>query len=149
MVAARGFEIRKLRKFRMVAFAWADRSGSGGPSYWILATFGIVNCGSGRLTRITLPSTLRVNRRRVGRDSRRSWAEVDSRPRKVERGNGVQIAGLAPGGWGKAPGVRGLRPALPGLMNGGVGFSSWGWGRIGRSEEHTSELQSLRHLVCR
>src|SRR5262245_16713901 len=24
-----------------------------------------------------------------------------------------------------------------------------GWGEDGRSEEHTSELQSLRHLVCR
>src|SRR5438045_7685170 len=23
------------------------------------------------------------------------------------------------------------------------------WERLGRSEEHTSELQSLRHLVCR
>src|SRR5262245_55715084 len=26
-------------------------------------------------------------------------------------------------------------------------FANWAWG--GRSEEHTSELQSLRHLVCR
>src|SRR5437899_4372555 len=25
----------------------------------------------------------------------------------------------------------------------------WSWGWHGRSEEHTSELQSLRHLVCR
>src|SRR5205814_3579760 len=27
--------------------------------------------------------------------------------------------------------------------------SSGGWGSSPRSEEHTSELQSLRHLVCR
>src|SRR5205814_2680325 len=26
---------------------------------------------------------------------------------------------------------------------------SWGLAWLGRSEEHTSELQSLRHLVCR
>src|SRR5262245_62291842 len=35
---------------------------------------------------------------------------------------------------------------------GGRGFVSGrsvGVGRVGRSEEHTSELQSLRHLVCR
>src|SRR5947199_1641031 len=25
----------------------------------------------------------------------------------------------------------------------------WSWGEVTRSEEHTSELQSLRHLVCR
>src|SRR5437899_8125862 len=30
-----------------------------------------------------------------------------------------------------------------------VAQSIRGRGRIGRSEEHTSELQSLRHLVCR
>src|SRR5205814_7221061 len=27
--------------------------------------------------------------------------------------------------------------------------TTWRFGRGGRSEEHTSELQSLRHLVCR
>src|SRR5262245_65897208 len=32
-------------------------------------------------------------------------------------------------------------------MRGHAGFGLWR--EIGRSEEHTSELQSLRHLVCR
>src|ERR1039458_1352833 len=32
------------------------------------------------------------------------------------------------------------------LARGGRAFSPWG---AGRSEEHTSELQSLRHLGCR
>src|ERR1035441_4841476 len=27
--------------------------------------------------------------------------------------------------------------------------TDWRWGFVFRSEEHTSELQSLRHLVCR
>src|ERR1039458_2491848 len=35
-------------------------------------------------------------------------------------------------------------PALPRLMGADVG----GQGMAPRSEEHTSELQSLRHLVC-
>src|ERR1039458_9058486 len=30
-----------------------------------------------------------------------------------------------------------------------VGYSMGGYGALARSEEHTSELQSLRHLVCR
>src|SRR5437899_7167699 len=32
---------------------------------------------------------------------------------------------------------------------GWLGESTIEWARRGRSEEHTSELQSLRHLVCR
>src|SRR5258705_7582235 len=36
-------------------------------------------------------------------------------------------------------------PTLSGFMSGNSGYPT----RIGRSEEHTSELQSLRHLVCR
>src|SRR3989441_2660461 len=32
---------------------------------------------------------------------------------------------------------------------GGVGSLPRAWRRVGRSEEHTSELQSLAYLVCR
>src|ERR1039458_10314696 len=43
------------------------------------------------------------------------------------------------------------------LFRSGIGATRIGWGAVGRrsrvsdcrSEEHTSELQSLRHLVCR
>src|SRR5205814_2936758 len=37
------------------------------------------------------------------------------------------------------------RPYSPGEMR----LSFLGWNAVARSEEHTSELQSLRHLVCR
>src|SRR2546425_4073013 len=41
-------------------------------------------------------------------------------------------------------------PEMPGLVGRRL-FGSWhlGFGRPGRSEEHTSELQSLAYLVCR
>src|SRR5471030_3477333 len=40
------------------------------------------------------------------------------------------------------------------LIFGAIRIAGWLWRRqeamgLGRSEEHTSELQSLRHLVCR
>src|SRR5205814_9221809 len=34
-------------------------------------------------------------------------------------------------------------------QNQGGTFDTWARAEIARSEEHTSELQSLRHLVCR
>src|ERR1035441_10849145 len=42
-------------------------------------------------------------------------------------------------------------PASPSLMNPrpSSGTMATPWSRFKRSEEHTSELQSLRHLVCR
>src|ERR1035438_4674353 len=43
-----------------------------------------------------------------------------------------------------------LVPGLPLAYIGNVSrTTASGRGRCGRSEEHTSELQSLRHLVCR
>src|SRR5437899_8405482 len=35
------------------------------------------------------------------------------------------------------------------LSSGGIGSALAGGWQLSRSEEHTSELQSLRHLVCR
>src|SRR5438045_4457714 len=40
------------------------------------------------------------------------------------------------------------RQALPGVPSTGVALQKGSLG-VARSEEHTSELQSLRHLVCR
>src|SRR5437899_9710637 len=37
----------------------------------------------------------------------------------------------------------------PTILLGSFGSRYMTGGRVGRSEEHTSELQSLRHLVCR
>src|SRR5262245_64337987 len=48
------------------------------------------------------------------------------------------------GRWSPAPSARTSRPSHP------AGPGRWGLEvRAERSEEHTSELQSLRHLVCR
>src|SRR5258705_2010012 len=54
-------------------------------------------------------------------------------------------AGAEPTGTGQR-GTAGQR-ARPGQRAGGPGARRAG--RVSRSEEHTSELQSLRHLVCR
>src|ERR1035438_891375 len=40
-------------------------------------------------------------------------------------------------------------PSLPNWPACVTGSSCWNADRLTRSEEHTSELQSLRHLVCR
>src|SRR5436853_3703659 len=46
--------------------------------------------------------------------------------------------------------VAGLQPEQPGAGGDGVGRGGHELERrVPRSEEHTSELQSLRHLVCR
>src|SRR5947199_497788 len=45
-----------------------------------------------------------------------------------------------------------FRSKVAGISRSGEKFplsDGFGWVRMGRSEEHTSELQSLRHLVCR
>src|ERR1039458_10746763 len=52
------------------------------------------------------------------------------------------------GGRGRAEGCR-HRPLLRLLPDGEVSEYPAGVPRVARSEEHTSELQSLRHLVCR
>src|SRR5258705_5587721 len=58
------------------------------------------------------------------------------------RSIGAIIGGIAGGGKGAAIGA-----AAGGGVGGGV--QAAGHGQQIRSEEHTSELQSLRHLVCR
>src|SRR5262245_56822620 len=46
--------------------------------------------------------------------------------------------------------VQNLGVLLPGVsVSGGLTLNGVGTQDVGRSEEHTSELQSLRHLVCR
>src|ERR1039458_6928786 len=52
--------------------------------------------------------------------------------------------------WAKSPAPRvGMRPRCTIPARPRVGAASVGAPRCPRSEEHTSELQSLRHLVCR
>src|SRR3712207_9021005 len=52
---------------------------------------------------------------------------------------------------GGGPAVRTARPCPSGCSRGRRGLRSQrtGRGRAGRSEEHTSELQSRQYLVCR
>src|SRR5258705_4054038 len=49
---------------------------------------------------------------------------------------------------GAAPRSRLYRELRP-ITNNAIGIRDWAQLTIERSEEHTSELQSLRHLVCR
>src|SRR5262245_62604848 len=42
-----------------------------------------------------------------------------------------------------------LNPKTPFFYDYHRGHAHYVWGLLTRSEEHTSELQSLRHLVCR
>src|SRR5439155_26645888 len=67
--------------------------------------------------------------------------------------------GIVGGGSGMATGIRTCRPAYgvvgkasgaePILMPGSKFKGRWAGCRVIRSEEHTSELQSRGHLVCR
>src|ERR1035438_10782117 len=65
--------------------------------------------------------------------------------------NGLPLSSMAPGAWGAASGAAtpeaSGKPASPTLIT----PATWPLDNMGwyRSEEHTSELQSLRHLVCR
>src|ERR1035438_6900070 len=90
---------------------------------------------------------------------------ICSWPRCTALSNGVGLApALATGGGGGSSassigsgtpagfgatgteGTEGTEAAFDGVETAFAGVPSWG---RGRSEEHTSELQSLRHLVCR
>src|SRR5437899_8202164 len=88
--------------------------------------------------------------------------EFESFVKLLGFGNGRAIVGLAGHDqcgrlyFGDKIGERPLHVivrAVPGKARGPVFGNEWNVGRerkaIPRSEEHTSELQSLRHLVCR
>src|ERR1035438_10162740 len=62
-----------------------------------------------------------------------------------------QDRGFSPISVGSAKPYRGINTVVLWAQSQNRGYSSalWGTYQQWRSEEHTSELQSLRHLVCR
>src|SRR5205814_10467386 len=101
-------------------------------------------CRAPRAAPLALHDALPISRLRRGGPS--VWG-VWGAPR-VEGRHGFAGATRAFGGFGgpfEAPHVLSLRAAAGNAAGRGLGDRA----RELRSEEHTSELQSLRHLVCR
>src|SRR5262245_64059424 len=61
----------------------------------------------------------------------------------------ISLIDVAGPRWGAGAQRRTQRPCSLEKRRGGVNWNRCWRGRTCRSEEHTSELQSLRHLVCR
>src|SRR5258705_12697706 len=88
-------------------------------------------------------TTLFRSRDRSGLDERQVGLQPSETLRGRRRGRGRRLGWLRRGGDPLADIV--LVTQFPGPLLGDIAWS----GQDGRSEEHTSELQSLRHLVCR
>src|ERR1035438_10700059 len=93
---------------------------------------------------------LRLRRSRVASPSHRAGGgpggarqREEDRAGDADGSDGEGLPKAEEAGWGPGPERHLARAAL------GDGGRSEGGNRAHRSEEHTSELQSLRHLVCR
>src|ERR1035441_10897773 len=116
----------------------------------------VVRCSSKPKTSTSTRTTLRPTRRR-------NWAATSCSPSAIaawgwtRRHGHTRLSRSLPRSREARVRESGLQPSTGSLSKatGGFGFiARWGRGRHSkstshRSEEHTSELQSLRHLVCR
>src|SRR3712207_8786154 len=74
------------------------------------------------------------------------FRSVAARARREEHRGGVDVLGLLVAGVGRRQGGRGQRHPRPAV---GLHLQLRRHVLVGRSEEHTSELQSRQYLVCR